>query len=438
MSARPPITFLERLSDVDISAPADGEGLIFNAGLVKWTNVAIPGGELDTLSDVLIGSPANNQVLMYSTASSKWINYGPLAFTDILGNVAVEQLASGSGADATTFFRGDNTWVSPPIGTIPVTNDVLVGDNGGNAVASNLLIAHNGDNTVWVSKAINSGDTVLKVQNVGTSGGATSSLMCSGLTIDPGLQLRYYEGAYPTTGIIQNSDASLGSGFGRLIISGKNYIIFGNDGLAFAVERARIGNGIMAGTTIDRGIGTVNVADGYYVDGVKVGGVATITATVDQTAVTETAHATYTVPANTVAIGTTFRIVLWGNMDNGTTAITFTPRIRWGGTAGTQLIANPLTASTTTAGTDRRWKYEGYVTIRTIGASGTAVCQLSKAEHTTNGLGAITLDDGNSGTTAVTIDTTANKDLVFTWTLSSTTGTPHVRTIGGTIEAIQP
>jgi hypothetical protein len=37
----------------------------------------------------------------------------------------------------------------------------------------------------------------------------------------------------------------------------------------------------------------------------------------------------------------------------------------------------------------------------------------------------------------VTIDTTANKDLVISWTLSATTGTPHLRTIGGYGELVK-
>jgi hypothetical protein len=49
-----------------------------------------------------------------------------------------------------------------------------------------------------------------------------------------------------------------------------------------------------------------------------------------------------------------------------------------------------------------------------------------------------TVHADNSGTTAVTIDTTANKDLVLTWALSATTGTPHMRTIGGFIEVVKP
>jgi len=161
------------------------------------------------------------------------------------------------------------------------------------------------------------------------------------------------------------------------------------------------------------------------------------TSTTDQTATTETAHVTYTVPANLCNVGTTFRIEAWGDMDNGTTAITFTPRIRWGGTAGTQLLATPTVVSTTTALTGKTWNMEAMVTIRTTGATGTAVAQMTMSNHTASSAGAYGQDDANTGGTAVTIDTASNKDLVLTWTLSATTGTPHVRTYGGVIELVK-
>jgi len=162
-----------------------------------------------------------------------------------------------------------------------------------------------------------------------------------------------------------------------------------------------------------------------------------VTSTVDQTATAETAHVTYTVPANVCAVGTTFRITAWGNMDNGTTAITYTPRLRWGGTGGVQLLATPTVVGTTTALTGKTWKAEAVVTIVTTGATGTAIAEMALSNHTASTTGLYAQDEANSTATAVTIDTTANKDLVLSWTLSATTGTPHVRTIGGLIEMVR-
>jgi hypothetical protein len=161
-----------------------------------------------------------------------------------------------------------------------------------------------------------------------------------------------------------------------------------------------------------------------------------VTSTIDQTSATETAHLTYTLPANVCTVGTTFRITAWGNMDNGSTAITFSPRIRWGGTGGTVISAGLPVVSTTTVATVKSWRADAMVTIRSIGASGVAVSDLVLHNHTSN-LSAITVDEATTGASGITIDTTTGKDLVFTWAMNLTTGAPHVRTIGGIIEIVK-
>lgn len=178
-----------------------------------------------------------------------------------------------------------------------------------------------------------------------------------------------------------------------------------------------------------------SAGDGTLLVSKPVGRVASITSIVDQTAAAEQAHVTYTVPANTVAAGTVFRITAAGNMDNGTTAVTFTPRIRWGGTAGVQITAVPTVVGTTTAQTTKTWRYEGTVTIRSIGASGVCYSETDLSNHTASATGVFAEESTNPNATA-TIDTTVNKDLVFTWTLSVITGTPHVRTHMAVIEQL--
>jgi hypothetical protein len=168
------------------------------------------------------------------------------------------------------------------------------------------------------------------------------------------------------------------------------------------------------------------------------GGLSSVTATVDQTATAETAHVIGTIVANTASIGTVFHIHASGNVDNGTTGITFTPHIRWGGTGGVSLLATPTFTASTTANTNRAYVLDAYVTIRTIGASGTAVAEMNYVEKSTSTTGVETIHTDNSGTTAVTIDTTANKDLDLTWALSANTGTPHIRTISGFVSVVKP
>jgi hypothetical protein len=164
--------------------------------------------------------------------------------------------------------------------------------------------------------------------------------------------------------------------------------------------------------------------------------ISSIVATVDQTATTETLHIFLRILANSVSVGTTWRFYLWGNIDNGTAAITFTPRVKWGGVGGVELFAEPFTASTT-SNPNRPWAMSVKVTIRSIGASGTAVADMVYVERSSSATGLETGHVENSTATAVVIDTTAEKDLVISWELSSTTGAPHVRTIGGYGELVK-
>jgi hypothetical protein len=169
--------------------------------------------------------------------------------------------------------------------------------------------------------------------------------------------------------------------------------------------------------------------------------ITSISSTVTQTATTETTHASLTILANSVSIGTTWRFYMWGNVDNNTTAITFTPRIRWvtSGSApstGVEITLAPFTASTT-VNTNREFSLGGKVIVRTIGATGSAVGEMAYIERSTSTTGVETAHVENSGISAVAIDTTVAKDLVLSWTLSATTGAPVIRTIGGYAELVK-
>jgi hypothetical protein len=161
------------------------------------------------------------------------------------------------------------------------------------------------------------------------------------------------------------------------------------------------------------------------------------TTTVDQTATAETVHLTTLVNAN-ATVGTTWRVTVWGNIDNGATAVLFTPRLRWG-TAGTIITPVPPTIQgTTTVLTGKSWRFEFLVTVTSVGSSGTVRVSWAKWEHTSQTSGAITVDCGDTGTTDVTgVNTTADMNLNFTWAMDVNTGAPHVRTLGGAIEMVR-
>jgi hypothetical protein len=162
------------------------------------------------------------------------------------------------------------------------------------------------------------------------------------------------------------------------------------------------------------------------------GGGSHITATVDQTAAAETVHPVYTVPANSAAVGSTYRINVFGNVDTAATVLNYTIRLRWGGVTGTQLLT--LTPAFTTvlspSSTNNAWRLSGLVTVRTTGTTGTVFANLTWADAGQEIL------SSTSGTTGITVDTTTAKDLVMT--AATTAATQHFRTLGGGIEVVPP
>jgi hypothetical protein len=166
------------------------------------------------------------------------------------------------------------------------------------------------------------------------------------------------------------------------------------------------------------------------------GGLMTVTSTTDQIISSETAHVSYTVAPGAPLAGATYHIFAWGNMDAGTIVTTFTPRLRWG---ATELIARPVIKNDgAIALTNRSWRIDAYVTLRTVGTSGSAVTMMKEDDHLFNDTGAMTSDQADTGSFPILVDTqTSANALALTWTLSTTTGSPHVRTFGGGIELVR-
>jgi hypothetical protein len=488
---RPPVDKLSQQTDVTIATPLDLQPLRYDSGTSKWINsihlgdIVIYSSNAFALTDV---ADFNNMTLMNKVGvTMRWSNTAGTEFPyplidgsaaksiDVTGrklyktdgsSVVIDwsgssmkfpQLVAAGATPAPVVVDntgGTSVGTFPNAGTIPATTNLLQGDGAGNAVSSNLLYD---TFSVQYTFSLTVDDIIhWKIENVSSGTSAGSDVV---LATDLGAVagMRAYGSNYPSVGMISGGDASIFSAGGDLLLSGNGLIRFGNDGLGLATQRAQLGNGFSVGTTADPGAGVVNVSSGYrignaapfnhalvgngvtYVDG-SVPGKASVTSTVDQTATTETAHVVYTVPANSAAVGTVYRIHASGNVDNGTTGITFTPRIRWGGTAGTQLLATPTFTASTTANTNRAYVMDATVTIRAIGntLSGLAVAETRYVERSTSTTGVETTHVDNSGTTAIAIDTTVNKDLDLTWSLSATTGTPHIRAISGAVEVVKP
>jgi hypothetical protein len=481
--SRPPLNKISQMTgDVSISSATTGQALRFNSVSGKWENGT-------GLTDSVVTSSADGGIVAdFANAQLKSVSAGTLLdwtaglnFAAPLKDIAVSnknsidltnrQLIGTDGStvildyhsastltlpqltnsDTTRFLQTDASGhVSvapvPNAGIIPTSGGLLEPDGGGNATGTGILF--DGAQLQYVTPL--DGEVLVNWWNTDSSG--TSAAVGLQLVNQDGFAcLKLWGPAHSTSGTIGPDDLWL-----RHHVNPANLVISTNGGVTKfshddgASATVAISNGIAVGAlSALPGDGIVN-ANGYrisntgilnqslvgngtsYVGG-NVPGKVSVTSTVDQTATTETAHVTYTVGANEPNAGTTYRIAAWGNTDSGT-SMTITPRVRWGGTSGTTLLTG--TAFTTGSGqTNKDWKLESYVTVRTTGASGSAVSTMGWESYNSN---AYVSNMNTSGASAVTIDTTASKGLVLDFILSGTTGTPHVRTFGGTIEIVKP
>lgn len=457
-AARPPVTTLNGLSDVTITSPTNGQTLIYNSGSSQWTNSAASPTSLAGLSDVAVVSPAGSQVLQWDAGSSRWVNYGPLAFSDVSGNITVAQMGGGVGATASSVWKGDGTWGAvPTAGIVPPTTNVLIGDGAGNALDATASGLNLGSTFLNLALSGNFA-TYLNVSNVDAIAGHTSTIAGISLTTGNSLNVEQLGPFFTTSGIFTANDGRITQSAGNLdiAVTGGGYVKFSPDG--GTTEKIRMGNGLMVGTTTDPGTSVINLGLGggirvnntapyghvltangtSFGDGVMPGK-NTVTSTVDQTATADTAHISFTVPANACTVGTMFRIHASGNIDNGTTSITMTPKVKWSAGVGAVLVATPAFATSTTGNTNRAYEYDATVTIRTTGSSGTAVGECKYIERSSSAGGTEVIHMDNSGATAVGgVDTTVSSVLSFNWAMNVSTGTPHIRTISASIEIVKP
>lgn len=146
---------------------------------------------------------------------------------------------------------------------------------------------------------------------------------------------------------------------------------------------------------------------------------------------TETAAAYLPIAANSVAVGSTFKFYVPFYTTNSTTSRVLTWRVRWGAngtpSGGVALGGSIAITGSTTAGTKDPGHIEGVVTIRTIGATGTAVADLRGFEALSVTT-AVPVYVYSVDTSAATIDTTTQKDLIISaaWGVADATVTLYV------------
>lgn len=147
--------------------------------------------------------------------------------------------------------------------------------------------------------------------------------------------------------------------------------------------------------------------------------------TADGTAVSATTTETIlspniTIPANYMQDGRILRFTSYGRHTSAGQTVIF--RMRWGGVAGTVIMASPtVTAPTATAGI---WKHEGTIQTRSNGSSGTLFGineiavqdDLAETAGSATGMGA----KGLGGSAGVATPSTASVDLTADTALSNT------------------
>jgi len=154
------------------------------------------------------------------------------------------------------------------------------------------------------------------------------------------------------------------------------------------------------------------------------GGIVSLTAATSGINTTETVIKNFSIPANLMIVGTTFRITGHG-ICTTTVANLVTIRCRIGTTTLTGNIPCTLTATGTTTGVAAPFAVDMLITVRSNGASGTAIgngCLLGGTESAA--LTAWSRSVNLSATAAtVVVDTTATKLIELTCVTAATTTT---------------
>jgi hypothetical protein len=144
----------------------------------------------------------------------------------------------------------------------------------------------------------------------------------------------------------------------------------------------------------------------------------------------ETVVATIPIKTAELAVGTTFKIHQQGLITQGSG--TFILRLRWTNVSGAIIAATP---SYTTVQTGQAFVVDATVNVWTIGASGTV---MTSGTNLYTNVSVNPILNPASSTAAVTVDTTANVNLVITAQFGTASGGNTYQMINATAQRISP
>lgn len=141
-------------------------------------------------------------------------------------------------------------------------------------------------------------------------------------------------------------------------------------------------------------------------------------ATASELSCVGTGVGTQSIPANSVAVGTKFRLSCRGIYTTpAANTATVTVKVKWGSTAVATIATGAIPASQTNQG----WTLDADCTVRTVGSSGSMTCTVTFFySSTTVAAGGVT--SVSNVTSPVTIATDSANTLGMTWTWSSVSG----------------
>jgi hypothetical protein len=163
--------------------------------------------------------------------------------------------------------------------------------------------------------------------------------------------------------------------------------------------------------------GQVRVADSSATSGMRWESkkIAAIVANTAAISTTETAVASGTIPANTLAVGDTFKIRCRADGTTGVTPGTATPRIRFGPTTLTGAVLAGTAGTLVASRTNQAMWLEGEVVVRTIGPTGTLTgVYIVHSRPSTSDIFAATGNPFTGGILDVVVDTTIDNLLQLT------------------------